>query len=92
MHAADIIKKPLLTEKSTFLSNEAKQYCFLVASNARKDQIKQAVQELYRVRVVGISTMNRRAPDRRNRYGLIEGKWTKKAIVRIHPEDTIELF
>lgn len=92
MHAADIIKKPLLSEKSTFQSNELKQYCFLVASSARKDEIKKAVQDLYKVRVIGVSTMNRRAPDRRLKYGLVEGKWTKKAIVRVHADDTIELF
>lgn len=92
MHSIDIIKKPLLTEKSTFHSNEMKRFSFLVAKEATKTDIKRAIEDLYKVRVVGISTMNRRAPDRRTKYGLIEGKWTKKAVVRIHADDTIELF
>lgn len=92
LHAAEIIKKPLLTEKGTYMSNELKQYCFLVANTARKDEIKRAVEDLYKVRVVGVSTLNRRAADRRLKYGLVEGKWTKKAIVRIHADDNIELF
>ena len=42
--------------------------------------------------VIGISTINRRGRNRRYRYGLIKGKIDKRAIVRIHPDDKIELF
>lgn len=92
MESHHIVKKPLLTEKSTFQSSEQKRYAFLVATTARKDQIKKAIEDLYKVRVVGVNTVTRRAPNRRTKFGLIQGTYTKKAIIRIHDEDTIELI
>ena len=92
MHAIHIIKAPLVTEKTTFASNELNRYAFSVAPGATKTEIKKAVEDLYKVRVVGVSTINRRGRNRRYRYGLIKGKIDKRAIVRIHPDDKIELF
>ncbi len=92
MHSHEIIKRPLLTEKSTFTGDEFKRYMFLVDSEATKIEIKNAVQDLYKVRVVGVNTHNRKKRDRRYRYGAIAGKSSKRAVVRVHPEDTIELF
>lgn len=92
MESHHVIKQPLLTEKSTFHSDEYKRYAFLVATGARKDEIKKAVEDLYKVRVVGVNTVTLRTRNRRMRYGLVKGKFSKKAIVRIHPEDTIELI
>ncbi|MEO1129377.1 MAG: 50S ribosomal protein L23 [Planctomycetota bacterium] len=92
MDAIHVIKKPLVTEKSTFSSNEQNRYAFLVDSSADKTQIKRAIQDLYNVRVVGVSTHNRQSRNRRMRYGMVKGKTTKRAIVRIHEEDRIELF
>jgi len=54
-------------------------------------QIKQAIQDLYKVRVVSVNTVTRHGRNRRLKYGLVKGKTSKKAIVRLHPEDTIEL-
>jgi ribosomal protein L23 len=51
-----------------------------------------AVVALYKVRVLGVSVNNRKGEDRRAKFGLIPGKWVKHAIVRVHPEDRIELF
>lgn len=92
MDAIHIIKAPLVTEKTTFSSNEHNRYAFAVAPGARKDEIKKAIEDLYKVRVVSVSTMNRRGANRRYRYGLVKGKIDKRAIVRIHPDDRIELF
>lgn len=86
-----IIKRPLLTEKSTIGSDEAKRFSFEVAVQARKDQIKQAVQDLYKVRVISVNTVTRKSRVRQTKFGLIGGRISKKAIVRLHPEDTIEL-
>ncbi len=91
MQAHHIIKRPLLTEKSTFQSDVAKRYSFEVAVSARKDEIKQAIQDLYKVRVVSVNTVTRKARNRVLKYGKVKGKTSKKAIVRLHPEDTIEL-
>lgn len=92
MEAIHVIKKPLLTEKHTYASNEFNRFGFLVARTASKDQIKRAIEELYKVRVIGVATHNRRGRTRRMRYGYVPGKQTKRAIVKIHPEDRIELF
>lgn len=91
MHAHHIIKRPLLTEKMTFHSDEQNRYGFEVAVAARKDQIKAAIQELYKVRVVSVNTVTRKARNRRTKFGLIKGRITKKAIVRLREGDTIEL-
>ncbi len=92
MQAHHVIKRPLLTEKTTWSSNESNRHGFVVDRRATKTDIKRAIQELYGVRVVGISTVNTRSRNRRYRYGAIEGKVTKKAIVRVHADDTLEIL
>lgn len=92
MHSTHIIKKPLLTEKSTYAMNEHKQYSFLVDTRAGKDEIKRAVEQIYGVRVVGVTTQTRKGKLRRLKYGLVTEATTKKATVRLHADDTIELF
>ena len=57
MEARDIIKKPLITEKSSRLMEENK-YSFMVDRRANKNQIKQAVEEIFNVRVRGVNTSN----------------------------------
>jgi large subunit ribosomal protein L23 len=92
MESHHVIKRPLLTEKTTWSSNEANRHGFIVDRRATKTDIKRAVQELYGVRVVGVSTLNRRSRNRRYRYGAVAGKVTKKAIVRVHADDTLEIL
>ena len=92
MHDIHIIKSPILTEKSTFAMNEQKKYSFLVSREASKDQIKTAVERLYKVRVTGVNTQNRKGKARRMRYGVVQETTTKKATVTLHEEDVIELF
>jgi large subunit ribosomal protein L23 len=91
MLPTDVIRKPLITEKATAAS-EANRYSFAVDRRATKTDIKNAVEALYKVRVLGVSTINRKRRDRAYRYGVIEGKTHKRAIVRVHPEDKLELF
>jgi large subunit ribosomal protein L23 len=92
MHATHVIRRPIVTEKASFGTSHGNRYTFEVAGSARKDQIKAAVQELYKVRVLGVSTQNHKARSRQYKYGLVEGAITKRAIVKVHPEDKIELF
>ncbi len=92
MPAHEVIKRPMLSEKSTWGSSEQKRYAFLVDPRATKTEIKSAVQSLYKVRVVGVNTSVRKAADRRLKYGFVPGKISKKAVVRVHADDTIELF
>ena len=92
MKTAAIIRRPLVTEKATFVADEFKRYGFEVDPEATKPQIKTAIEKLYGVRVLSVATQNRRGEKRRNKFGwFIKGNM-KKAIVKIHPEDKIELF
>lgn len=92
MLSTTVIKQPLLTEKATWGSTEQNRYAFTVDRRATKTQIKEAIQSLYKVRVVAVNTQVRQARDRAYKYGMVTGKITKRAIVRVHPDDKIELF
>ena len=87
-----VLKKPLLSEKSTFAMNERKQYSFVVDPRASKPEIKAAIEAIYKVRVERINTVIQKHRARRLKYGVSKPAPTKKAIVRLHPEDSIELF
>lgn len=91
MEATTIIRHPLVTEKSTE-ALENNHYSFEVDRRATKPQIRRAIESLYNVRVVSVSTMNRKGVVKRTRYGYTTTREIKKAVVKIHPEDTIELF
>jgi large subunit ribosomal protein L23 len=93
MHTAiHIIKQPLVTEKHTIDMNEHNRYAFMVPVGATKVEIKKAIEHLYSVRVIGVSTQIRKGGTRRTRRGIVSAKPWKKALVRVHPEDRIELF
>jgi large subunit ribosomal protein L23 len=91
MEPTTIIKKPLVTEKSTFLA-EANRYAFQVDKRATKPQIRKAVETLYGVRVLSVATQNRPGKVRRFRYGYVNTPTTKRAVVKVHADDRIELF
>ena len=88
---ADIIRRPLITEKAT-RALDLNQYTFEVDPRAAKPEIKAAIEEMFEVRVLGISTMN--PPRRTRRIGRFAGKRSqvKKAIVRLAEGNSIELF
>ncbi len=92
MEAHYVLKRPLLSEKTTFAANEHNRHAFVVDRRATKDDIKRAVEEIYKVRVIGVNTVNRRSRDRRYRYGSVSGKVMKKAIVRVHEDDTLDII
>jgi large subunit ribosomal protein L23 len=88
---ADVIRKPLITEKAT-RALEQNQYTFEVDPRAAKPDIKAAVEHLFDVRVIGVSTMN--PPRRTRRVGRFAGKraQVKKAVVRLAEGQAIQLF
>ncbi|MPZ23988.1 MAG: 50S ribosomal protein L23 [Dehalococcoidia bacterium] len=91
IHAYTVIKRPVVTEKSTALAN-ASQYVFEVDKAANKMQIKDAVEKAFTVRVLDVNTMLMK-PKRRRRgrqWGFTRA-W-KKAIVTLAPGDSITLF
>ena len=88
---SDVIRRPLITEKATN-ALEINQYTFEVDHRAAKPDIKAAIEKLFNVRVIGISTMN--PPRRTRRIGRFSGKRSqvKKAVVRLAEGNTIQLF
>jgi large subunit ribosomal protein L23 len=85
-----IILRPLVTEKGVFQSEEANHYAFEVNSLATKTQIKQAVEQLFEVKVDRVATQNRKGKARRYRTTMGRTKGFKKAIVRLKGDDRIE--
>ena len=92
-NSADVIKKILLTEKGTRLSEEQNQYLFRVARDANKVEIKRAVEELFNVRVMAVNTMSRKGKKKRARTAQFgtTAAW-KRAVVTVHKEDVISLI
>lgn len=87
-----ILRKPLLTEKSTQAMEAGNVYTFEVDRRATKTDIKNAVETAFKVTVEKVNTQNRKGGSRRFRYGTVEaGQW-KRATVRIAEGQTIELF
>ncbi|MEY3026596.1 MAG: hypothetical protein RL136_1353 [Planctomycetota bacterium] len=92
MDPIHVIVRPIVTEKATWASGHYNRFAFEVARRASKTEIKNAVESLYKVRVVDVATQNRYTRARAYRYGTVAGKVWKRAVVKIHPEDKIELF
>ena len=92
MLATRVIRKPIVTEKAAFASGTFNRHTFEVDRSARKGDVKAAVEELYGVRVQSVAIQNRKGQQRRGRHGYWKTPETKRAIVKIHPDDRIELF
>ena len=91
MNPRSVVIKPIVSEKSYALLT-ANKYTFRVHDDAHKTQVRQAVEEIFGVRVLDVRTMKvRPKPKRRGYTGGKTRSW-KKAIVQLHPDDSIELF
>jgi large subunit ribosomal protein L23 len=91
MNPNDIIIKPIITEKSTDLSEQNK-YVFKVAKDANKLIIMQALKELFGVTPEKVNIINVRGKNRRLRYRVGKRSAWKKAIVKLRAGDKIEIF
>ena len=91
-NAYDIIKTPLITEKSAILKEKENKYVFLVDSRANKNEIKKAIEEIFKVKVTAVNTSYRRG--KRKRMGRHSGKTpdVKKALLTLKEGNKIELF
>jgi large subunit ribosomal protein L23 len=87
----DILLAPVVSEKSYGLLDENK-YTFLVAPTANKTEIKIAVESIFKVRVVGVNTINRAGKKRRTRYGTGRRPDTKRAIITVADGERIDIF
>ncbi|HEY5297539.1 MAG TPA: 50S ribosomal protein L23 [Verrucomicrobiae bacterium] len=92
MNAFEIIKTVRLTEKGTKQGEKFNQYTLVADPRANKTQIRQAVQELFKVKVVKVNTLNVRGKARRKRTAQagVTSNW-KKAIVTLKDGDKIVL-
>jgi len=89
--ARQILIAPVVSEKSYGLIDQ-KKYAFRVHSEAHKTQIRQAVEELFEVRVIGVNVSKvQPKPKRRGLHKGTRQGW-KKAIVQVHRDDEIQIF
>ncbi len=87
----DIIKAPVITEKSANIAQEEGKYVFKVDPKANKTEIKQAIEKIFNVKVVEISTINEKPKKRRvGRYSGLSNR-SKKAIVKLADGQTIDI-
>jgi large subunit ribosomal protein L23 len=92
MDNVNVIIKPLVTEKSTHLQQTRNVYAFQVHGKANKPQIKQAVEQIYNVKVVDVRTMTRKGKPRRTKFKMTTGPDWKRAIVVLDENSKIDLF
>lgn len=88
LHLYDVIKRPLVTEKTQF-GIHAGQYTFEVVTGATKADIKAAVEVMFNVNVVSVNTMNKLGKSRTFKGRKGQRQDTKKAIVRLKSGDSI---
>ncbi|KFI98032.1 MULTISPECIES: 50S ribosomal protein L23 [Bifidobacterium] len=89
--AHDIIIKPVVSEKS-YAASDRGQYTFVVAPNANKVQIKQAIEQIFNVKVTKVNTLNREGKRTRTRTGYGRRVAQKRAIVSVAEGQTIDIF
>lgn len=91
MNSFDILRRPIVTEKSTLLQEQGR-YAFEVAVRATKHDIKRAVEDAFDVKVLKVNTMNMKGKPKRFGPRLVMQKSWKKAIVSLAPGETITIF
>ena len=91
----DVLRRPLVTEKSSYQSGRLNQYSFVVADSATRKQVKDAIETLYDVTVLRVNIINtsaKRGRRIRSRQLLIRKAGYKKAIVTLAAGQTLEMF
>ena len=91
----DVLRRPLVTEKSSYQSGKLNQYSFIVADGATRQQVKDAIETLYDVSVVSVNIMNtpaKRGRRLRSRRLLVRKPGHKKAIVTLAEGQTLQIF
>ena len=88
----DIIFEPVVSEKSYDLVSQNNTYSFIVDPRSNKTEIKQAIESIFEVKVVSVSTMNRQGKQKRTGATIGRRKATKRALVTLQDGDSIEFF
>lgn len=92
MNAEDIIVSPLITERNMVMRDDHNKYAFRVHLRATKSEIRKAVEELFDVRVISVTTMNMMGKGKRlGRFAGRRSAW-KKAIVRVAEGQKIDIY
>ncbi len=91
MNPRDVLLRPLITEKTTSMMQDNK-YTFIVPLTVNKVQVRQAVEQIFKVKVLAVNTI--RVMGKTKRMGRTQGKRPdyKKAIVKLAPGQRIEFF
>ena len=92
MNTFDVIKRPIVTEKSSLVQQEYNQYCFAVDKRATKCDVRDAVQQVFKVKVIDVRTS--KVPGKYKRVGKSTGKTSpwKKAVVKLKEGDRIDFL
>lgn len=91
----DILKRPIITEKSNYQAGELNQYVFEVEGKATKQQVKDAVETIFDVDVAKVNIINipaKRSRRWRNRRIKVRRSAYKKAVVTLEPGESIDVF
>lgn len=91
IHPYGVLLRPIITEKSTLLAGQNK-YVFEVDIRANKNQVREAIQLAFNVRVADVNTILMKGKAKRFGRRITDRPDWKKAIVTLVPGDTIELF
>jgi large subunit ribosomal protein L23 len=91
----EVLRRPLVTEKSSYQSGKLNQYTFEVADNATKTMVKDAVEQLLDVKVEGVNIINtaaKRGRRARSRRLMVRRPGYKKAVITLAAGETLEMF
>jgi large subunit ribosomal protein L23 len=91
----DILRRPLVTEKTNYMVNKLHQYVFEVAEDATRTMVKDAVETIFKVTVVRVNIINtagKRSRRAKSRRLMLRNSGIKKAIVTLSPENRIPIF
>ena len=91
MHFYEVLRRPIITEKSTSLQEQNK-YTFEVMRTANKQQVKQAVEKALKVKVLGVNLITVRGQTRRVGRRQVQTPSWRKAVVTLEPGRKIEFF
>ena len=93
MDYTQVLLRPLISEKATFLKDSADQVVFLVHPGANKIEIKKAVEQAFDVKVADVNVANRKS-EPKTRGGCVVGRLSgyRKAYVKLFPGQKIEFF
>ena len=91
----EVLRRPLVTEKSSYQSGRLNQYSFIVANTATRTQVKDAIETLYDVSVVRVNIINtpaKRGRRLRSRRLLVRKPGYKKAVIILAEGQTLQIF